>query len=527
MDLQILYDLKDCLEDAAGAGTDAVTDDFRLKSAVERFASLASGGGLFAQVYREACALLTAPPEDRPARLLDALDAVAEAVREYGATGVPGELAPLPPGGGGYVRAAYSELKETIAALDAAGSARIILLREQWTAHPEFFGDPRVMPHVVGALGDTHEEMEELLAAFLTKRGKRAVPYLKEGFDPAGADGKREMERRVYWVARLAGADENDWLLSVLPESRGAVRETVIAALGVSQDNAALLRGLYESETGKSRDAALRALACMDDPESRTLWAEELERRPDCPPFLEGVDSALAADMAAQALHSAYDEALGRGKNDLSQSELLTLAHAVYAAYGKYSDAMREEWLWCAGHMAEFDKLRPGWNVRHWDMSGAELLEKCLMETVLWNPCENVCALAQDLGAKYPNWFLGAAVLADLLAHPAEAFDRYGKYIVKNGLLRRENASERANRIQIMHALAAVRIDRENGRHIPFTRKDALNGTSAGMRYRLKEFDPRWAETLGDAKVNRDGAVFDVQGAWTMTKMMFQMEWIE
>ena len=35
------------------------------------------------------------------------------------------------------------------------------------------------------------------------------------------------------------------------------------------------------------------------DDESRALWTEELERRPDCPPCLEGVTSPLAADMAA------------------------------------------------------------------------------------------------------------------------------------------------------------------------------------------------------------------------------------
>lgn len=527
MDLRILYDLRDSLEDAAKAGTDGITDDFRLKGAIERFAAFASHSELCARIYREACALLTAPADERPARLLGALHSVLEASRRYAASGVPGELAPLTGGVGSCTHATYSDLKTAIDALDSSGSARITVLRELWVEHPEYLTDYRVMPHVASALGDTHEEMEELLAAVLTRQGKSAVPFLKDGFDPEGADGKREMERRVYWVARLAGAEENEWLLSILPDSRGAVRETVIAALGVSQDNAKLLLELYQSETGKSRDAALRALSCMEDEESRTLWTEELERRPDCPPFLEGVDSPLAADMAAQALHSTYTEALERGKNELSQSELLTLAHAVYAAYGKYSEAMREEWLWCAEHMAEFDKLRPGWNVRHWDMSAAELLEKCLLETVLWTPSEDVQALARELGERYPNWFLSAAMLSALLAHPLEAFDRYGKFIVKNGLLRRESASERANRIQIMHALAAVRIDRENGRHIPFTRKDALNGTSAGMRYRLKEFDPRWAETLGDAKVNRDGAVFDVQGAWTMTKLMFQMEWIE
>lgn len=527
MELRSLFELKECLLDAAIDGAAELEEAYGFKRAVELFAKDALQSSLMQRVYIKARDLLAAPVPARGALMLELLGLIATAERAYAASDVPGELTGAQGGEGVCFPEKYSRLQPVIAALNSSGSGRISILEETWASHPEYFSDYRVLPHLAHALGDTHEELEELLAVILKKLGKRAVPFLQEGLVPDGTDGRREMERRVYWVARLAGAEANDWFLRVLPDSRREVREAVIASLGVAQENAALLRELYGSETGKARDAALRALARMEDEESRALWAEELTVRPDCPPCLEGVDSVLAADMAAQELRDTYTEALSRGREELTQAELLTLAHAVYAAYGKYSDALRETWLWCAEQMETFDRLRPDRNARHWDLTAAEMLEKCMLETVLWNPCENVCALAEELGKRYSGWFLGAAVLAALLTQPGEAYGRYKKYIVKNTIFHKENDAEHANRVQIMRALAAIRVTEEDGRHIPFTRKEMLTGAPSPMMYRLPDFDPRWAQALGDPKVNQDGAVFDLQSAWSMQKLMLQKEWIE
>ncbi len=522
MKLNALFDLREALEDAAIYGTDRMEkDDLSLRHAVECFSPLAKEKQLLARLMAETNALPAAERSERPGRLLDALGHAYSAERLFAEADVAGELTPLKPGCGSCVNAAYSRLQPLIAALGGGGAGRLSVIEEAWANNPEYFGDYRVLPYLADALGDTNEELEDLLAVIFSTLGARAVPFLEDGFAP---DGMRGMARRVYWVARLAGAAENDWLLSILPATRREVREAAICALGVSQENAALLRELYAGETGKSRDAALRALARMEDEESRALWVEELEARPDCPPCLEGVDSALAADMAARALRDVLTEALAREKPECNQAQLLTVAHAVYAAYGKYSDALREEWLFWAEQMDALERLCPDRSVKNWDYSAAEMLEKCMMETVLWNPSEGVCALADELGERFPAHFLGAAVLAALLAKPEEAFDRYGKLIVKNGILRRENAQDRAKRIQIMRALAAVRFDADEGWYVPFSRKDALNGTLAGRIYRLRSFDERWAETMSSPKVNSDGGVFDLENPWSMEKKLFRLE---
>ncbi len=521
MELDALYNLKQRLIEVAIAGTDSMPKNLALRGAVILFSQLTEERRAFAPLAAEARSLLSAPAESRSARLMDVLGMLISAERACAPSDLAGALEPLPPGVGSYVPTAYSQLQPLISALGSSGSARLTILEDAWAERPEYVSDFRVLPCLADALGDPNEEFEEFSSFLLTKLGKRVVPFLKEGFDP---DGKRASARRVYWVARLSGAEENEWLRSVLPESRREAREAVIAALGVSQDNAPLLLELCQNESGKCADAALRALAHMEDEDSRAFWAEELERRPDCPPCLEGVDSPLAADMAARALRDVLSEALAREKPECNQAQLLTIAHVIFAAYGKCSDALREELLRCAEQIDALEKLRPDRTVRHWDLSAAEMLEKCLLETVLWNPCEAVTALADELAARCPGHFLGASVLAEVIAHPESAFDRFGKLIVKNGLLHRENAAERANRIQIMRALAAVYYDSEDGWHIPFSRKDAITGAPVGQVYHLASFDPRWAEALWNPKVNQDGTVFDLENPWSMTKQMLRRE---
>ncbi|MBE6908187.1 MAG: hypothetical protein E7474_01090 [Ruminococcaceae bacterium] len=511
------------MEAAAVAGTDNIPEDRRLWEAVELLPPLAEQGSMFERVESEARALLTAEDEARPGLLLDLLALVTATERLSAVTDVPGELKPMRGGSGSRVRAPYSRLAPLIDALEGSGRGRLSIIEDAWQNHPEDFGDYRVLPHLVDALGDPNEEMEELAATILTKLDSRAIHFLKDGFQP---DGRRAMARRVYWVARLTGARENEWLLSILPESRGEVREAVIGALGVSQDNAPLLIELFHTEEGKCRDAALRALSYMDDEESRALWTQELEASADCPTCLEGVESTLGGEMAAKALHDVFNEALARKSKDCTRAEMLTLAHAIYAAYGKCSGALHNEWIALARQMNALEKIRPTRASGGWDLTAAEMLEKCLLETVLWTPRESVRALVEELAALKPGHFLGAAVLWSLLTQGEEAFNRYGKYIVKNGILRRESSAERANRIQIMRALAAVRYDKFEGWHISFSRKDALTGMTVGRVYHLPSFDSRWAEALSDPKVNQDGAVFDLENPWVMKKQIFRMEWI-
>ena len=90
-------------------------------------------------------------------------------------------------------------------------------IRDTWEAHPEFFGDFRVLPALVSGLGESYAELAELNMEIMKAQGSQVLPLLKEGFDPAG---KKEMARRVEVIAALEGAEATPWLREVLPQAK-------------------------------------------------------------------------------------------------------------------------------------------------------------------------------------------------------------------------------------------------------------------------------------------------------------------
>ena len=65
-------------------------------------------------------------------------------------------------------------------------------------------------------------------------RGKKIVPLLKDGFEPCG---KKDMVRRAMLIRELAGVDENDWYIKILPETQKEILEIIIKALGEDSNN--------------------------------------------------------------------------------------------------------------------------------------------------------------------------------------------------------------------------------------------------------------------------------------------------
>ena len=154
MNLQPLYDVKDRLEHAAIAGTGLLSEDFRLRRAADSLKPLAEASPVFAKLSAGVEKLLSAPPEVRGGQLLDVL-ALADAVAyTQGSTGLAGELAPLPTGGGTYVPISCGQIQPLLTALTATGSGRVETAKSAWEVHPEFFTDFRILPALISGLGD-------------------------------------------------------------------------------------------------------------------------------------------------------------------------------------------------------------------------------------------------------------------------------------------------------------------------------------------------------------------------------------
>ena len=525
MNLQALYDLKERLEHAAIAGTSLLQEDFRLRRAVDALAPLANANPVFAKISAGAKALLNAQENERSTKLLDVLSLVDAVVYTQGVTNASGEMIPVEQGTGTYVQASYGELQPLLTALKGTGSGRIALIRECWMSHPDYFNDFRVLPYVIGALGDNYGELAELIADILMKQGAAIIPMLKENFDPAG---KTEMARRVRLIAKLAGNTENDWYVSILPDSKKDVREAVIQALSLSKENHPLLLDLCQSERGKLKDAAMRSLAVMDTEEAAAFWNKEMQKKRNAVSCLRGIGSTLAADITALALQTFLEELLAENQKVYDQADLEQITMLTVSACGKYSAQVDSMWHWIADHMHQFAEIVPEQNVRSCDFSIAEHLQQTLMQTILWNSDPEVLKLARDLGAQNREWFLGCQMLADMSEVSAkELFDRYAPYIVRTGLLKRENTEERNDRIQIMRALSAVRWSKElHAYMVVFTRWDAMTGTPVTSARKLDGIDPRWMNLLTDSKVNSDGAVFNLSLCSHYRKVEPAIDWL-
>ena len=520
MNLQALYDLKERLEHAAIAGTGLLHEDFRLRRAVEALAPLAKANPVFAKISAGAAALLHVPESERGTRLLDVLSLVDAVVYTQGTANLPGILTELEPGFGSYVQVSCGELQPLLTALSGSGSGRTSLIRKYWSSHPDYFSDFRVLPYVVGALGDNYAELTDMIGEIILKQGNSIIPLLQENFDPAG---KTEMARRVRLIGKLAGETENDWFVSMLPDSKKDIREAVIQTLSLHKGNSQLLLDLCQTEKGKLKAAAMRSLAAMDTEDAAIFWKKEIRKKSNLVSCLKGVNSALAADMAAVSVRAFLETLLEEGTvYDQADLEQLTMLMEVLS--GKYSSGVEELWHWLAGCMDAFAGILPEENVRSCDLSVAEHLQRTLMVTVLWNGRPELLNMARELGTRNREWFLGCAMLADMAEiSAAELYDRYAPLIDWDN----ESRSQRNDRIQVMRALSAVRWNEELHSFMAvFRRFDSLTGNPVISARKMDGLDTRWMKLLTDGKLNQDGSVYNLSRMEYLCMVNPAMDWL-
>lgn len=525
MNLQALYDLKERLEHAAIAGTSLLQEDFRIRRAVETLAPLAKANPVLEKIRAGTIALLNAPEAERSIKLLDVLSLVDAVVYTQGTTNISGEMIPPEQGTGCYVQVSYGQLQPLLTALNGSGSGRTSLIRECWIQHPDYFTDFRVVPSVVGAIGDNYGVLADLIEEILMKQGPSIIPLLKDNFNPSG---KSEMARRVRLIAKLSGENENDWFVSILPDCKKDIREAVIQALSLSKKNHQLLLDLCQSERGKLKDAAMRSLAAMDTEDGAAFWNKEAQKKRSVVSCLKGVGSTLAADITAGVLQTFLEEILAQNQKVYDQAALEQITMLTASVSGKYSARVDSMWHWIAEKMDSFAEIVPEQNVRSCDFSMAEHLQQTLMHTILWNSEPEVLKLARDLGAQNREWFLGCQMLADMAELSAkELYERYAPYIVYTDLQKQENIEQRNNRIQIMCAFTAVRWSKDlHSYAVVFPRWDSLTGVSVTSARKLDGVDPRWMALLTESKINTDGPVFNLSLSGNYRKMESAIHWL-
>lgn len=308
MDITPLYELRARLRAAMLAGTNLLSEDFRLKRAAEAFAPLEPVSPVFSKIGQLVRELLALEQADKEGALLDAITLVDAVLCTQGAVAVEGDVEPILEKGSGSVviNAPYSALKTLLDALSSSGSGHYSYVLDAHDEHPELFSDYRIKAAMVQALGASYAELADTVAKWLKEEGTEILPLLQKGFNPKG---KKEMVRRIQVMEAVdvnvvnGETQANEFYVRMLPEAEKEVRQTLIYALRHSPKNVELLLDLTKTEKGNARKMAYYALAYIEDEKAETTFREYYRKNPvDAMMYLVYVKTAWASEFVAESL---------------------------------------------------------------------------------------------------------------------------------------------------------------------------------------------------------------------------------
>ncbi len=442
MDTTPIYELRERLRAAAMAGTSLLAEDFRLRRACEMFKPLAAASPVFAKIGQLTEQLLSPDISHPQGALLDAVSLTDAVICTLGAVDVAGEITPLEIVGSEetadamIVNAPYSVLKELLEGLEGTGGA-CYRIREE---HPALFRDYRVKYALVQALGASYAEFANDVAKWLCEdKDKSILPLLYRDFDPAG---KREMVRRVEVIEAVAGADANDFYIKMLDTAQKEVRQALIFALRHHQDNVPLLLEMTKKERGKNKDAAVWALANIENAQAAAYFKKYAEKNPKA---VLGYLIDASSEWAAEVVEELCDRVLEQIENinevsaeEKDLSDVFYLLHDLLRAlYGKGGAHGCECYRKLLRHLpavnALFEKRKKQHNPVEkimWRLDFLQSLENVqylypmgkfisglgllLMQSLVVNPDADLQALALEL-YQADAYFLPAAVMTKLL----------------------------------------------------------------------------------------------------------------
>lgn len=298
MNIAPIYELKSRLRASAIAGTNLLSEDFRLKKVVEGFAPLEKASPVFAKIGEMTRNLLA---DNSPANLLDTITLVDSVITTLGTVEVKSEIEDIETfGGGEMIDMPYSRISAVVNALTTKGSGNYNTFKEISENSPELLRDYRVRPALAAGLGASYGELAELVLKYVENSDSSMIPLLKKGFDPKG---KKDMVRRVQAIEILGGASENAFYLKQLEDSEKDVRKALIYALRHDTRNAEKLIELSKTEKGKLKEAALAALIGLDCEESAAFFEEYSKKKPvDVLKLLFYASSEWSSKLAARLI---------------------------------------------------------------------------------------------------------------------------------------------------------------------------------------------------------------------------------
>ncbi len=302
------YELHDRLYDCASAGCASITEDFRLKRAVEGMAPLAEANKTFARL-RDMCARLFTEPE--PALLLADCIALADALAV--AQGHYTNAEESRPGTLEYdVECNMEAGWRSVRSLWAAILTKSPHLKNLDPHEYKLLGDPRILEQFICASGEKSENIAAFAREMCAAYGDSIVPPLKASLD---LSDEKCPGVQIDYVADTAGSAENDWYLSLAEneEAPQNVRIKAIQALARDSGNAPRLLDFCRTEKGKVKTAALLETARLDPPGFDEILKKLTAKYKDS--YLP-IICASPSGVASELIRGRLDEAFAADKKN-------------------------------------------------------------------------------------------------------------------------------------------------------------------------------------------------------------------
>ena len=339
MNLTPIYELRSRLRTAMITGTNLISEDFRLKRAVEEIKPLEALSPVFAKIGQLTGLLLSDGSEDKEGILIDTITLVDALLCTQGQVAVTEEIEPIRINSWGSVvtNVPYSLVKTLVEALNTSGNGHYQFVLDTHEKRPQLFKDYRVKAAMVKALGASYTELAEEVTRWLKKEGEEIVPLLQKDFDPAG---KKEMLRRIQIMDAVAGGKCNDFYVQMLPKAERNIKNELIYALRHNKDNVELLLELIKQEKGNAKNMAYFALAEIEDERAENVFREMSKKKPmDTMIFLKMSvtkwASGLVAEFLTKQLSICQEADYGKGEKVFTLEETEMLSVTIDALTGK------------------------------------------------------------------------------------------------------------------------------------------------------------------------------------------------
>lgn len=396
MDISKFYELRERLYNTAAAGCMTVSEDFRLKRAVEEFKPLAEANKAFAKLFSLCEALLsTDKPESVIADCIALCDALAVT------QGIFSDSAEAARAEGVFPTA--EKPASAISAITTLISKSDTELWKLSAEYKETLRDPRVISAFIGELetGKYNENYRIFCEIMCDICGKGLVPALKASVKETG--------RQLKYIAKLTGDEENEFFRALaLDESKPEkLRIEAISALSCSLGNGAFLADLFNTSKGKIKDAALLTMAEMDVPEAEPIFEKLLQK------YKKSMASAVAASSGKACTEFTRKYLLGlldtakKADNDKARTEagieLVTAATTLLQNKPELDDVFLE----LSSH-SEFSV----------NVNPKNSCTAALMRGMTGKYSAEVRAQINRLYAKAPDVFYRPKIFADFLEHP-------------------------------------------------------------------------------------------------------------